>query len=176
MRTRNLSRMALLALCVCCALAAQPQCSNQDIVGVWAYSGVGWVVPTGESTAAPVSMIGIAAIDFGAKLTGPGTITTAALTAGVIPSGVPLDYDMVNATVQLNPDCSALLKYYIQLKVMPGATPVGPYVDRLVVVPGQGEILGMGVASPLSKPMWVYTMKRISRVPSALSWPAVPAQ
>jgi len=92
-----------------------------------------------------------------------------------IPAGQALDMDMVNATVQVNADCTALLKYSIQLKGLP-VPPVGPYYDRLIVLPTQGEILGMGVSSPISKPMWIYTMKRMSGVASPVSWPAVPAQ
>jgi hypothetical protein len=88
---------------------------------------------------------------------------------------MPLDFDFVNATIQVNADCTALLKYSLQLKGLP-IPPVGPYYDRLIVLPAQGEIMGMGVSSPTSMPMWVYTMKRMSWVPGPVSWPAVPAQ
>ncbi len=165
----------MVVLSLCCAAAAQPQCSIRDAVGVWAFTAIGWEVQPGESTAAPVTGIGMAVIDYSGKVTGPGTITTGALVAGTIPAGVPLDFDMVNSTVQVNADCTALLKMFIQIKGMPGP-PIGLYVDRWIVLPNQDEILAMGVASPLSRPMWIYTMKRISHVPSAVSWPAVPAQ
>jgi hypothetical protein len=80
---------------------------------------------------------------------------------------------MVNARVEVNADCTGLLTYSILLKGLP-APAIGPYVDRLIVNPSRDEILGMGVQSPLSKPMWVYTLNRISHVPSPVSWPAAP--
>lgn len=171
---RDLSRAALLVLCVCCVAAAQPQCSLHDLVGVWAYSGIGWVVYPGQSTAVPVSMIGIAVIDYSGRITGPGTITNAAPIPGTpIPAGQPLDWEFVGDTpVKVNPDCTAVLSYAVQVKGMPG--PLPGYIDRMIVLANTGEILGMGVASPLSKPMLVYTMKRISHVPTPVSWPTIP--
>lgn len=80
---------------------------------------------------------------------------------------------MVAATIQVNADCTATFKYSVQLKGVPGPA-IGPYVDRLMVVPDQGEVLGMGVVSPISKPMWTYSMKRLTYMPSPVSWPAIP--
>ena len=176
MYIRNLTSAALLVLCFCCALAAQPPCSTLDAVGVWSFMSLGWSIPVGGSEPAPLTMIGILTIDYSGKMTGPATFVSGAPMPGTpIPAGQALDMDMVNATIQVNADCTALLKYSIQLKGLP-VPPVGPYYDRLIVLPAQGEILGMGVSSPISKPMWIYTMKRISHVPSPVSWPAVPAQ
>jgi hypothetical protein len=174
MLIRNLASATVMALGLCCAVTAQPRCSMNDLVGVWAYQASGWVVPSGESTTAPISMLGIGSIDHNGNFTGPGTVTTGAAIAG-IPAGTPLEFDMINATVQVNADCTGLIRYYVQLKGVP-VPPVGPYIDRLVVIPNQDEVLALGVVSPLSKPAWIYTMKRISRVPSAVSWPALPAQ
>ena len=176
MRAQNLIGTALLALGLCCALAAQPQCSIQNVVGTWGYTGIGWSIPAGGSAPAPLTMIGIIVIDYSGKETGPGTFVSGAPVPGTpIPAGQPLDFDIVNATVQVNADCTALLKYSIQLKGMP-VPPIGPYFDRLVVVPNGGEFLEMSVQSPISKPFWIYTFKRMSPVPAPVSWPAVPAQ
>ena len=176
MYTRNLTSAAVLVLCLCCTLAAQPQCSTRDAVGVWAYSSLGWSIPTGGSEPVPMTMIGITITDSSGKVTGPGTFTSGAPIPGTpIPAGMALDFDMVNATIQVNADCTALLKYSIQLKGLP-VPPIGPYYDRMILLPAQGESLGMGVVSPTSKPMWVYTSKRMSWIPWPVSWPAVPAQ
>ena len=173
MSNRNFVRAALLALCLCAVVAAQPQCSNQTLAGTWAYKGIGWTIPTGQSDAVPLTMIGVITVDYSGKSGGPGTeISGAAVPGTPIPAGQPLDFDIVNGTIQVTADCTAVFKYSIQLKGMGPMPPIGPYVDRLVVMPTQNEVYGMSVASPLSKPMDVYSMKQISHAPVSVSWPA----
>lgn len=170
----NFTRAALLVLCMCHIAAAQPQCTVDDVRGVWAYSGAGWLVYPDQPTPVSVTMIGIMVIDHSGKVTGPGTITTAAPVPGTsIPAGQPLDWEIVSDTpIQVNPDCTAVLRYGIRIKGMTGVLP--GYIDRLIVLVAEGEILGMGVASPLSKPLLIYRMKRITRTPTPVSWPTVP--
>jgi hypothetical protein len=68
-----------------------------------------------------------------------------------------------------------LFKYSIQLKGLP-VPPIGPYVDRLIVLPDKGQMLGMGLQSPTSKPMWIYTLTRINAMPVPVAWPDPPVQ
>jgi hypothetical protein len=94
---------------------------------------------------------------------------------GGAPAGQTLDWEIVDASVQVNPNCTGFFKYSILLRGL-GVPAYGPNIDRLIVLPFHGQVLGMRVQSPLSKPLEAYTMNRIGFVPSTVSWPAVPTQ
>ena len=114
MYVRNLTSAAVLVLILCSALLAQPRCSAGSLTGTWAYTAIGWTVPAGESTAAPTTMIGILVIDYAGKVSGPGTSTSGAPIPGTpIPAGQPLDFEMVDTSIEVNADCTGLFKYSI---------------------------------------------------------------
>jgi hypothetical protein len=158
----------------CAALAAQQPCSVSNIRGTWAMTASGWAIPLApaNSPAAPVASIGAFTIDYAGRLMGSGSISWATGIAGTnIAAGDVLDFDMVDGSVDLNPDCTGIWRYSVKLKGMPALT---GYVERIVVVPQKDEIVFLSIRSPLSKPMWVGTAKRISPVPSTMSWPPAP--
>jgi hypothetical protein len=102
-------------------------------------------------------------IDYSGKLTGPGTIVFA---------GLVLDYEMAG-TAEINSDCTGLLKYAVKIKGFPE---LGGYIERFVLDVNRQEVVTVSVRTPISKPMWVMTMKRISAVPALVTWPELPAQ
>lgn len=66
---------ALSTVFVCSTLAAQRQCGLNNVRGTWSYSAVGWAVPLQPANATPVPyvMIGVMVVDYGGKISGPGT-------------------------------------------------------------------------------------------------------
>jgi hypothetical protein len=168
MLKRNIAGGALIAFWLCGTLLAQPQCGPQHLVGVWSASAIGWTTPTvpgpwptGETL--PTVGVGLISIDHSAKLSGPGTVVFA---------GLALDYNMVG-TVEVNSDCAGVVRYTVKITGFPD---LAGYVERFVLDLTRHEIVTASVRSPISKPMWVMTMKRISAVPAAVTWPGLPAQ
>lgn len=147
-----------------------------NVVGQWAYNVAGWDIP--QSGAAPVPMVfmGILNIDWSGKVTGPGTFAMGAPIAGTpIPAGQALDYDFVSGSIQVTADCTGFLSTMMQIKGSP-APPFGPYVGRIIAFPDKGEIVAMSIKGPgTEKPMWTYTLRRITHVPGPVEWPQVPA-
>lgn len=170
MFSRTVAIAVLLALCFSCVSFAQHQCSTSQVVGNWWYQVSGWDIPPGGT--APVQMVfmGVLSIDWSGKVTGPGTFAMGAPLAGTpIPAGQALDYDFVSGSIQVTPDCTGLLSTMMKIKGSP-APPFGPYIGRIIVLPN--EIVAMGFRAPNGeKPMWTYTLKRMSHVPSAVEWP-----
>jgi len=176
MRTQFLASASLVALFFWGPVAAQPQCSSQGAAGVWGYNGLGWSIPAGGTAPAPLTMIGVLVADHVGKAAGPGTVISGAPVPGTpIPAGQPQEWEFVNGSIEVNSDCVGVFKYSIQLKGLAGP-PIGPYVDRVILFPDKGQMLGMSQLSPISKPMWIYTLTRMSAVPAPVSWPDVPAQ
>jgi hypothetical protein len=176
MRSQTIAAAALLQLCLCCAGLAQPACSMQSVVGHWSYNVAGWDIP--QSGAAPVQMvfIGVLNIDWSGKVTGPGTFAMGAPIAGTpIPAGQSLDYDFVTGSIQVTPDCTGILSTMMKVRGSP-APPFGPYVGRIIVFPDKGKIVAMSFQGPgTEKPMWTYTMRRMTTVPGPVEWPQPPA-
>jgi hypothetical protein len=176
MRTHTITVAALLVFCFCCAGLAQPPCSIHNVVGQWAYNVAGWDIP--RSGAAPVQtvFIGVLNIDWSGKVTGPGTFAMGAAIAGTpIPAGQALDYDFVDGSIHVTADCTGLLSTMMKIKGSP-APPIGPYIGRIIVFPEKGEMVAMSVQAPgTEKPMWTYTLRRMTHVPGPVEWPQVPA-
>jgi len=162
MRTRNLTLFSLLALSAGTLLQAQAECGLHSVRGVWSSSAIGWAIPLQAPTAGPlpIVMLGVTTIDYAGKMTGGGT---------AVWGGEVLDYEFADATVTVNADCTGVMKYAVKLKGTPAPVP-GQYVERLVVVPDKHEAVTVPTKSPLSKPMWVNTMKRISPAPYPVTW------
>ncbi len=174
MQLRNIAIAVLVVLSLSYALPAQQHCSMRYAVGTWAMSLSGWDMPTGQSTPAPETMLAVLSVEPSGRVTGSGTSILGTTLAG-IPAGQPLDWDIVDASIQVNEDCTGFFTYSIQLKGL-GLPPFGPNIDRLVIVPRSDQIIAMRIQSPLSKPMEVYTLYRMRIVPTTVSWPPVPAQ
>ena len=176
MRFRTLTIVAVLTICLCGAAAAQQTvCSPQTLIGTWVYNASGWAIPNGTSTAVPVTFLGAISISYGAKaiVSGPGTFIAGGAFPGTpIQAGTILEYTL-DGTMEVTADCTGMLIYTMQVAGLP--MPIGPLIERVVVVPSKGEILLMSVFSPLSKPLWTYTAKRISPLPTPVAWPVNPA-
>ncbi|MEK7407073.1 MAG: hypothetical protein AAB225_18530 [Acidobacteriota bacterium] len=162
MLTRNLSCALLGAIMVCSALPAQGECGLHSVRGTWAMTALGWATPlqTPEAGPVPIVMIGVAVIDHTGRMTGPGT---------AVWGGQVLDYELVDGTVQVNADCTGTLKYGVKLKGAPAPVP-GQYIERMIIIPEKHEMASVSVQSPLSKPMWLTTAKRISPAPAPVTW------
>lgn len=180
MRIRNLLCMGLVILGICCAaeaqmLPSQTYCSvHRNLRGTWAFSEIGWTVPFSDSqtVASPVTVLGAMSVDSSGKITGSGTtISGMGIPGTQIPEGTVLEFDFVG-TVELTPDCTGVLKYSIQIIGTPAPLP-GQFIERIVYSPGTDEIASMSVQSPLSKPMWIGSYKRIARLPMSITWPTI---
>ncbi len=180
MRIRNLLCMGLIILGFCCAVEAQmlqsqTYCSiYRNVRGTWAFSEIGWTVPFSDSqtVASPVTVLGAMSVDSSGKITGSGTtISGTGIPGTQIPAGTVLDFDF-EGTVELTPDCTGVLKYSIQIKGTPAPLP-GQFIERIVYSPWSDEIVSMSIQSPLSKPMWIGTYKRVGRLPMSIAWPPV---
>lgn len=127
------------------------------MAGTWSYLAIGWTVPNGASVPVPVTGIGVGVIDNAGNVTGPGTWTSGAPIPGTpLPAGQPLDIEVVNATIQINEDCTGIFKYDLLLKGLP-IPPLGPYIERIIFDRGHDEVISMSVQAPTGKPMWTYT-------------------
>jgi hypothetical protein len=161
---RNIVCAVLLAVWLCSALPAQVQCSSQSLRGNWSTSSLGWAIPTAEGPwgaagqTLPIVGLGVATIDHAGKMTGPGTAVMA---------GLVFDYEMAG-TVEVNSDCTGLLKYSLKMKGFPN---LPGYIERFVLDPARQEMVSVSVQSPISKPMWVATWRRISPVAAPVAWP-----
>jgi len=161
---RNIVCAVLLAVWLCSALPAQVQCSSQSLRGNWSVSMLGWAIPTAPGPwgaadqTVPIVGLGVAVIDHTGKVTGPGT----AVMAGVI-----FDYELAG-TVEVNSDCTGLVKYSLKIKGFPN---LPGYIERFVLDPARQEMVSVSVQSPISKPMWITTWKRISPVAAPVAWP-----
>lgn len=154
----------LLAVWLCSALPAQPQCSSQSLRGTWSVSMLGWAIPTADgpwgtaNQTLPIVGLGVAIIDHTGKMTGPGT----AVMAGVI-----FDYELAG-TVEVNSDCTGLMKYSLKIKGFPN---LPGYIERFVLDVNRQEMVSVSLQSPISKPMWLTTWKRTSPVAAPVAWP-----
>jgi len=177
MRTCSVAGAAMLAISFCCAASAQPQCSMQSVVGKWAYNLAGWYIPAGATAPVQVAGIGVFTIDWSGKVTGPATWGMAMPFAGTpIVAGQMLEYDFVSGSIEVTADCTGFLSTMLKIKGTPIPT-MGPYVGRIVVLPDKGEILAMSFQAPgTEKPMWTYSLRRISAVPGTVEWPSSPSQ
>ncbi len=171
MRSRSILCTALLSLALCSALPAQPRCSPQSLRGTWSMSFLGWAIPLpipGSPLPAdetlPLVGLSVVTVDHTGKFTGPATAVT---------GGVVLDFEM-KGKMEVNADCSGIVTYGIKLKGSPDFIP--GYVERFVLDLNRHEIVSVSIQSPLSKPMWITTMKRISHVEAPVTWPAIPVQ
>ncbi len=172
MRFRNLAGAAALALSMGCGAWSQQQCSLASVVGKWAHNVLGWDIPQGATTPVQIAFLGVLSVDWSGKVTGVGSNIFATQLAGVIPPGTELEYEYVNGSIQITPDCTGLLTTYIQFKGLP-IPAQGPYTGRILVFPDKGEMVAMAVRGPGDKPIWTYTLRRMSTVPGPVEWPAV---
>ena len=177
MRALYAATFAILALSFCCARPVQAQCSIRDAVGQWAYNYSGWYIPAGATTPVQISTHGVFIIDWTGKVTGPGTWAMGAPLAGTpITAGEMLEFDFVDGVIQVNPDCTGLLSTMMKFKALP-IPALGPYYGRIIVLPGRNEIEGMALQAPgTEKPMWTYTLKRMSYQPGPVTWLSPPAK
>jgi len=171
MRALGIAGSLLLSLVFTAALSAQTQCTALNAVGQWAYNYTGWYIPAGGTTPVQISTHGVMLIDFDGKVTGPGTWAMGAPLAGTpIGAGQMLEFEYQDGTIRVNPDCTGLISTMFKFKGLP-IPALGPYWGRIIFLPDRNEIEGMALLAPgTEKPMWTYTLKRISRQPTAVTW------
>jgi len=155
MKIRNLI-YALLAMVVLCAgLPAQQNCTSVSLSGTWAYTlqGIVYPFPPAAADAVPVMGTGLLLIDQDGKFSGPLTF---------IQGGEVLDLEVINGTITVDPDCRGTLKYGCKLN---GMTLPGQWIERVILFPDKSgdnpEMATISVSSPLSKPSWLSTCRRI---------------
>jgi hypothetical protein len=158
MRSRMFGPLALLALLSSRApLQAQVQCSLDTVQGTYAYTyqGTMLVPQTGAVpyAPAPAAALGTLSIDYAGKMTGTGI--------AVVGDQV-LEGEMVNASIQVNPDCTGVARWNMKIK---GTDTVLPFqgIDRLIVLAQRGEILTISLGAPAGKPVLLGVWTRISR-------------
>ena len=177
MRAIFVASATMLVSSFCCAVPVRAQCSIQSVVGKWSYNYSGWYIPAGGTAPVQVSTQGVFNIDGDGKVTGPGTWAMGAPLAGTpVPAGQMLEIDYVDGAIQVNSDCTGLLWTMLKFKTLP-IPALGPYYGRIIVLPGRNEIEGMGLRAPgTDKPMWTYTLKRMSYSPGPVTWLSPPPQ
>jgi hypothetical protein len=161
---RHIVWMILAGASLGCGLEAQPQCSILSLRGTWSSVGQGTAIMTVPGlwpVGSTQNVVGLSAavIDYSGRLSGPGTI---------IVGGVVLDYEMTG-TMEITADCTGIMRYSVKVKGFPEALP--GYVERFVFDPKRDELISVPTQSPISKPGWVNTMKRISASVAAVQWP-----
>ncbi|MFN0166231.1 MAG: hypothetical protein ACKV22_07350 [Bryobacteraceae bacterium] len=166
MTHRTIACATLLLLGSSATLRAQPQCSAEQLRGKWSIATTGSALPTAPGPwtvgqTVPVVGAAVVTIDHNGNFTGPGSIVL---------GGAVLDYEMTG-TFAVNSDCAGLMKYTVKLKGLSDVIP--GYVERFILDLTHEEIVSVSIQSPLSKPMWLSVMKRISHVPSPVAWPDV---
>jgi len=168
MRYRILLYTLLVSLGLCSTLGAQPKCKSQNLKGTWSMSFMGWAIPfpggplpAGQTL--PIVGLGVATVDHTGKMTGPATAMV---------GGVAMEFEM-DGTFEVNDNCAGIVKYAIRLAGSPDLIP--GYVERFVLDLGRNEIISVSVQSPISKPMWLTTLKRISYGEVPPGWPELPA-
>ena len=177
MRALRVAGSIMLAFFFCRAVPAQAQCSLQNVVGQWAYNYSGWYIPAGATAPVQISTHGVFIIDWTGKVTGPGTWAMGAPLAGTpVQAGQMLEFDFVDGTIQVTPDCTGLLSTMLKFKALP-IPALGPYYGRIIVLPARNEIEGMALVAPgTEKPMWTYTLKRMSSQPATVTWLSPPSK
>jgi hypothetical protein len=167
MRTRSTVFAVAAVFLLCAKLSAQPKCKVQHLEGTWSLSFMGWAIPLPggplpPDQTLPVVGIGLLTVDHRGVWKGPAT---------AVVGGMTFEFEM-EGTMEVGPDCAGLVKYSAKFEGIP--TPMPGYIERFVLDLARGEIVSASIASPISKPMWISTMKRISNSQTAIEWPEIP--
>ena len=157
---RVLTCTLLPAVWFCPALSAQVQCDIQTIRGTWAYNYRGSLILPDAPQPVPIVMLGVASIDAQGRMTAPGT---------AIMGGQVLDFEMVNVTLDVKPDCTVTAKWGLKAKGAPAPFP-GQGIDRCVIIPQGNEFQCTTIQGVLGKPIYIGIWKRIHAVPTAVAW------
>jgi hypothetical protein len=132
---------------------------------------IGWTTPfpAANATAStpapepiPIVGIGVVVIDSTGKLSGPGT---------VVSGPDVIDYDIAEGSIQLNPDCTGIMRYKLSTTIN-GALVTIPteYVERVILMTDKQEMITVSIKSPLSRPAWITTFKRVSTALIDVKW------
>ncbi len=134
------------------------QCTGDMVRGVYAGSREGTVmlpVP-GQSQPVPTPFSAVHTGTFGAGGTG-----SAASTASL--GGTIVEFQFPNVSMQVNPDCTATMKYTGTSRQFPGLTFTGAV--KYIVLNYGSELLGLQTEDNAALPVELENMKRISMVP-----------
>jgi hypothetical protein len=148
MRHRLNPILSLLVVPVLCApLLAQMPCTQQTVVGTYAFLQQGNTLVTLPGAVQPVALpfaaLAAVSIDSAGAISGEGYGALAGQVAQA----------SANGSIQVNPDCTA------------SSTPENGIVDTNVILDGGNEIRGLMLQSPVGKPVIQGVGKRISRAP-----------
>lgn len=169
------------AICLASALLCAGQgmyaqrCDYWSTRGAWALEGSGYAIPFAATPQqpGPVVLMGVLTVDASGKASGPLTVVSGFAIPGTpIPPGTVLDMEFVEASVEVNADCAGVLRYSVKIQGLPQA--IGPYVDRVVVLPDKGEMIGLTVKSPISYPVFTWRARKMTNETKPVTWPAAP--
>ena len=140
-----------VVLILCAPLLAQMQCTQQTVVGTYAFLQQGNTLVTlpgvVQPAAFPFAALAIVSIDSAGTISGEGYGALAGQVARAPLSG----------SIQVNPDCTG------------SSTPSDGIVDANVVLDGGNEIRGLMLQAPVGKPVIQGLGKRISRAPGMVT-------
>ena len=153
MITQFIRLIVLLILPLFCGpVFAQHRCTQQTVVGTYAFLQQGNALVTLPGAVQPVALpwasLAVVSIDSAGTISGEGYGALAGQVAQAPATG----------SFQVNPDCTA------------SSTPVEGIVDADLILDGGNEIRGLMLQSPTGKPVVQGMGKRISRAPKMV-WP-----
>jgi hypothetical protein len=142
-----------------------PQCSSDTVRGAYGghWEGIVLMDVPGQAQPAPVPavFIGSAAIDPQGRVTGSYTISL---------GGEVMEVNVVNSTIQVNPDCTGTLRFTLQPDNSPQPLPV-QLIEEIVVLDNGDELVGITTQGLLGKPtIGLSGMKRLSMLPVQPVW------
>lgn len=156
-----------LALGVCAVAKAQhgvtpwqPNCTLATITGYYGYwtEGTLFMQQPGQATpvAVPATQVGMIAIDRLGKVSMP--FITASLGGQTMEGG-----ELVDASVEVNPDCTATFKFHLKPKGMPVLPVEG--VAKWIILDNGDMIKELVVKGAMGQPVSLGTYRRISILP-----------
>lgn len=139
---------------------SEPQCTPEMVVGVYAGSREGtYMMPVpGQSQPVPTPFSAVHTATF--QHVGTGTAASTASLGGTI-----VDFEFPKISIQVNPDCTATLRYAGVTGQFPGQTFTGTI--KYVVLNYGNELIGLQTEDNAGLPVELESLKRISMTPIA---------
>ena len=141
----------------------EPQCTRDMVRGAYAETAEGTLmmpVPgQSQPVPAPSSVITVDTFQYG----GTGTAVSTASFGGAI-----LDFQFPKMSMEVNPDCTATLKWSGVSKQLPGQKVVGTV--KYIVLNFGNELIGLETENSGGLPIMLTNAKRISMMPLPPDW------
>lgn len=144
---------------------APPRCTAETVRGTYGGVAEGIVLKTvpGQAQLVPAPYAGIGAL----SIDGQGGITGGSI-ASI--AGERMESDLVDASIQVLPDCTGYISYRLGPKGVPAALPGG--LAKVVILDNGDEIRALEIELPmgLGLPLLPSVSKRLSKVPGQVGW------